>query len=177
MSLIRNRDNIKTNIFSINKLDTKIKKVVKKWKIYYTHESISYDYLTDFELSFTISNKNLSFNNSILGKNLYDPSYFGIETIDVIKFELCNSDGTVYKLPSKYRPVNDIVIEKSTNEFNLNDGILGLFVFKQNNITNYLPKTVTLTITKEGTIIITDCEFITNENNNFMLDNFKVIIS
>jgi hypothetical protein len=178
MSLIKDKDNIKTNIFSINKIkNNKIKNVTKQWKIYYDDDTVLYEYLTDFEVSFVISDKNLFFNNSILGKNLYDSGYYGLDTINVIKFELCNDDGTPYLLPRKYRPSKDIVIDKSSNEFDLNSGLLGLFIFKRGSVTNYLPKTVTLTVATEGTIIITGCEFIATENNNLILDNFDVIIN
>lgn len=185
MSLTKNKDNIKDNRYSINKnknlninkIANKIN-VTKKWKMYYTNEDNStFEYLTNFENLFILSNKTIFFNTSILGHTLYDPFYESAALFTVNKFELCNDDGSIYTLPIKYRPTKDIIIKKNNTEFNLNDGILGIYINKYIDTTNYTPKSVTLTITIQGTITITDCDFINNDYENFIINSFNIDIN
>lgn len=179
MSIQKNKENIKNNRFSINRNINKKNKshtIFGKWKIYYIDDNIEFDFLSDIESSMIIRNNKIYLRNSIIGKQLFDKTYDSGSVIQVIKFEFCKNDGTIYKLPKKHIPEIDITIRKNVlNLLDLNKGILGYHVYNtsQNNI-NYIPKCISIIINNQGNIILGDCEFITTENDNFYINNFNV---
>jgi hypothetical protein len=80
-------------------------------------------------------------------------------------------------IPSKYCPKENIIITKSSNIINLNNGLLCYKLSTEtfSDVVNLIvPNNVSLEITTDGKITIYDCEFITNKTQNIYLNNYNI---
>lgn len=181
--LSRDKTNIKDNTKSILLKTNKINgiKIITKsfetiWKIFYTtSDNKDETLLTPNKFNFLIEKCK---NNIIIHVNSFCLGYQNFEPYTTLTpledstfnttFKLYNYDETEFKLPSKYCPTKTIIITAES-------GIIsGNYIQTSSEYSKLNPQTITLTINIDGTITITDCDFLTTSNIIFYGNSFKI---
>lgn len=179
-NIIRNNKFIKNNLVK-NKSKTFF------WKIYYKlnndEDQVMY---TTLQCTIEIMKRNkniiLYFKSNMIGLKNYDENENENEIVTINKIVGYNIDDLEYNykiIQSKYCPSENILITKNKDDLSdLNEGIICYKVSAKANDENVNvmePNNISMEITKDGEIIIYDCEFITANNQNILMNDYQYL--